>query len=76
MHELLDTSEFKIPRNWNRDLIWKLKVPPKKKKKKRETLNSALGAMVKMIKIETLHWEMVKSKEFNFLKVKTLLNSI
>ena len=35
-----------------------------------------LGAMVKMIKIETLHWKMVKSEEFNFLKVKTLLNSM
>jgi len=39
-------------------------------------LNSALGAIVKMIKIEILHWKMVKSEEFNFLKVKTLLNSM
>jgi len=39
-------------------------------------LKSALGALVKMIKIETLYWETVKSEEFNFLKVKTLLNSM
>jgi len=28
--------------------------------------------MLKMIERETLHWKMVKSEEFNFLKVKTL----
>jgi len=39
-------------------------------------LTIAFGALVKMIKIETLYWEMVKSEEFNFLKVKTLLNSM
>jgi len=39
-------------------------------------LNSALETPVKKIKIETLHWEMVKNEEFNFLKVKTLLNSM
>jgi len=39
-------------------------------------LNSVFEAMIKMIKIETLRWKMVKSEEFNFLKVKTLLNSI
>jgi len=37
-------------------------------------LNSVLGAMVKMIKIKTLYWEIMKSEKFNFLKVKTLLN--
>jgi len=39
-------------------------------------LKSVLEALIKMIKIETLYWKMVKSEEFNFLKVKTLLNSI
>jgi len=36
-------------------------------------LKSVLGALVKMIKIEILYWEIVKSEEFKFLKVKTLL---
>lgn len=54
------------------DSIWKQLIAYTK----REMLKSALGALVKMIKIETLYWEMVKSEEFNFLKVKTLLNSM
>lgn len=33
-------------------------------------LNNALGALFKMIKIETLYQKMVKSENFNFLKVK------
>jgi len=37
-------------------------------------LKSALKALVKRIKIEILHWEVVKSDEFYFLKVKILLN--
>jgi len=37
-------------------------------------LKSVFKALVKMIKIETLYWKIVKSEEFNFLKVKTLLN--
>jgi len=39
-------------------------------------LKSALRALVKRIKIEILHWKMVKNDEFNFLKVKILLNPI
>jgi len=39
-------------------------------------LKSALGALVKKIKIEILHWKIVKSDEFYFLKVKILLNSM
>jgi len=31
---------------------------------------------IKMIKIETLYWKMVKDEEFNFSKVQTLLNSM
>jgi hypothetical protein len=42
----------------------------------REMLKSALRALIKKIKIETLSWEMVKSEEFNFLEVETLLNSM
>jgi len=30
--------------------------------------------MIKMIKIEILHWKMMKSEEINFLKVKILSN--
>lgn len=37
-------------------------------------LKSALRALVKRTKIEMLHWKMVKSNEFNFLKDKKLLN--
>jgi hypothetical protein len=33
-------------------------------------------ALVKMIKIEILLWKMVKKDEFNYLKVKVLLNLI
>jgi len=36
----------------------------------------ALNALVKMIKIEILYWKMIKNNEFNFLKVKILLNVI
>jgi len=36
----------------------------------REMLKSVIGALVKMIKIVTLYWEIVKNEEFNFLKVK------
>jgi len=39
-------------------------------------LKSALGALIKMTKIEKLYCEMVKSEEFNFLKVKILLISM
>jgi len=39
-------------------------------------LKRALEAMIKMIKIETLYCETVKNEEFNFLKIKTLLNLI
>jgi len=39
-------------------------------------LKSALRALVKRIKIEILHWKMVKNDEFNFLKVEILLNPI
>jgi len=42
----------------------------------REMLQSVLDALVKRIKIEILYWKMVKSDEFNFLKVKILLNSM
>jgi len=33
-------------------------------------LKTALRALVKKAKIEILCWEMMKSREFNFLKVK------
>jgi len=46
------------------------------KKEEKEMLKSAFGAFVKMIKIETLYWKMMKNEEVNFLKVKTLLNSM
>lgn len=37
-------------------------------------LKSDLGALVKMmIKIEILYWKMVKTDEFNFLKVKIFI---
>jgi len=39
-------------------------------------LKSALRALVKKAKIEILCWEMMKSGEFNFLKVKKLLFSM
>jgi hypothetical protein len=37
-------------------------------------LKNALRVLVKRIKIVILHWEMVKSDEFDFLKVKIVLN--
>jgi hypothetical protein len=37
-------------------------------------LKSALRALVKRIKEEILYWKIVESDEFNFLKVKILLN--
>lgn len=39
-------------------------------------LKSPLRALVKRIKIEKMYWEMVKSCEFNFFKVKILLISL
>jgi len=37
-----------------------------------EMQKSVFRKWVKMIKIERLHWKMVKSYEFDFLKVKIL----
>jgi len=42
----------------------------------RDMLKSALRVLVKRTKTEILHWKMVKSDEFDFLKVKILLNPI
>jgi len=39
-------------------------------------LTSALSALVKKINIEIMHWKLVKSGIFNFMKVKKLLFSI
>jgi len=39
-------------------------------------LKSVLRALVKNIQIEILHWKIVKNDEFDFLKVKILLNSM
>jgi len=39
-----------------------------------EMLKSALKALVKKIQIKILYWKMVKIEEFDFLKVKILLN--
>jgi len=39
-----------------------------------EMLKSALRALVKKIQIKILYWKMVKIEEFDFLKVKILLN--
>lgn len=36
----------------------------------REMLKSTFEALIRMIKIEILFWEMVKNDEFNFLKLK------
>ena len=42
----------------------------------KEMIKSAHEVLVKMIKIEILYWEMVKTDEFNFLKFKILLNPL
>jgi len=39
-------------------------------------LKNAFNALVKRIKLEILHWKMVKSDGFDFLKVKLLLNQM
>jgi len=36
-------------------------------------LTSALRALVKKINIEIMHWKLVKSGMFNFMKVKKLV---
>jgi len=45
-----------------------------KRLEKWKMLKSAFKALVKKIKLEILNWKMVKSDEFDFLKVKILLN--
>jgi len=42
----------------------------------REMLNSALGTLVKIKKIEISCWKVMKKFEFNFLKIKKLLFSM
>lgn len=43
---------------------------------KKKTLKNDFGALIKRILTKILYWERVKSNQFNFLKIKMLLNPI